>query len=111
MPQFKCTNPDCSYTVYISDVRYVNINGSLKAKVDNCILCHSTLETLLEPIEIKDIAVSAGRFKSLSESDKKVELKKRAKKHFKQFDKEAVASKRNDMINEIKEKFNQNRHA
>ena len=102
MPKFICSG--CGYTLYNSNTKFKSVDGKFVPDIDtNCPMCHEGVLTLDESnVSVGDICVEVAKFDSLSDGDKKAMLKKRAKQDFDKNHKQAVESKRNDMLNDIK---------
>jgi uncharacterized Zn finger protein (UPF0148 family) len=111
MAEFICSNNEyCSFITHITKVQYRNFHGNLIPVDLICPNCGSELipsssENIKEEINVDELSINVNRFASLNEKDKKEVIKKRAKKHFEKFNKVEVERKRNETIQNIKQKF------
>lgn len=106
MPNFKCSNIDCSYSVSHARIKYRNVEGKLVPDMDPyCPTCGDFLIQDLAEGPIEELSIAVGRFNSLSKAEQKEALHKRSQDHFKKHHKKEVEQKRHDTINNIKNKF------
>lgn len=103
MANFTCT---CGMTLSVSNIK-VKIDGKqFKPTVPViCTICKSEMDLQLEEVTVGDVEFNPLRFNSLSPEDKKAVIHKRAKWHHDKFCKSDVEQKRADIINSVKQKF------
>jgi hypothetical protein len=107
MATFHCVR--CDNKITIARVKFISVDGELIPENDQkCGVCKADMTIIPNEIVISDVSFSANKFDSLSDADKKAVLKRRSTMHFNKFMRQQVEQKRNDTIQGIKQKFEQN---
>ncbi len=102
---FKCNK--CEFIYKVTKVKFSHVGEEWVPNIDTkCPKCkEGVLELITEDLTVVDIQVVQNTFMTLSSSEKKAVLKKRAQEHFKKFSKSAVEQKRHETINDVKTQF------
>ena len=103
MAKFVC---ECSYTLSLSKVKFINKDGQLVSEVDIfCPMCHKIMKIEFGDMTIGEVEFAINKFDSMSDQEKKAMIHKRAQKHYQKFAKADVEQKRHETISGIKQKF------